>query len=104
MHEKLDVQGKVALFKNKLIHYSYADYNSYKGKMIAYGKLKAMEKFQIGFKPTIFHKYGHSIYNFLYQYIIRLGILDGRKGIIICYLNALSVSVRYKELERLYKK
>ncbi len=104
VHEKLDVQGKVALFKNKLIHYSYADYNSYKGKMIAYGKLKAMEKFQIGFKPTIFHKYGHSIYNFLYQYIIRLGILDGRKGIIICYLNALSVSVRYKELERLYKK
>ena len=104
VHEKLDVQGKVALFKNKLIHYSYADYNSYKGKMIAYGKLKAMEKFQIGFKPTIFYKYGHSIYNFLYQYIIRLGILDGRKGIIICYLNALSVSVRYKELERLYKK
>lgn len=104
VHEKLDVQGNVALFKNKLIHYSYADYNSYKGKMIAYGKLKAMEKFQIGFKPTIFHKYGHSIYNFLYQYIIRLGILDGRKGIIICYLNALSVSVRYKELERLYKK
>ncbi len=104
VHEKLDVQGKVALFKNKLIHYSYADYNSYKGKMIAYGKLKAMEKFQIGFKPTIFHKYGHSIYNFLYQYIIRLGILDGRKGIIICYLNALSVSARYKELERLYKK
>lgn len=104
VHEKLDVQGKVALFKNKLIHYSYADYNSYKGKMIAYGKLKAMEKFQIGFKPTIFHKYGHSIYNFLYQYIIRLGILDGRKGIIICYLNALSVSARYKELKRLYKK
>lgn len=102
VHEKLDVDGKIAYFKNKLIHYSYADYNSYKGKMIAYGKLKAMEKYQIGFKPTVFHKYGHSIYNFLYQYLIRLGILDGRKGIIICYLNALSVSARYKELKRLY--
>ena len=103
VHEKLDVDGKIAYFKHRLVHYSYADYNSYKAKMVAYGKLKAMEKFQIGFKPTIFHTYGHSIYNFLYQYIIRLGVLDGRKGVVICYLNALSVAARYKELERLYK-
>jgi glycosyltransferase involved in cell wall biosynthesis len=102
VHEKLDVDGKIAHFKHRLVHYSYADYDSYKRKMIAYGKLKAMEKYQIGFKPTVVHKYGHSIYNFLYQYIIRLGVLDGRKGIIICYLNALSVSARYEELDRLY--
>ena len=104
VHEKLDVDGKIAYFKNRLIHYSYSDYDSYKGKMIAYGKLKAMEKYHIGFKPTCLHQYGHSIYNFLYQYFIRLGILDGRKGIIICYLNALSVSARYKELKHLEKK
>lgn len=101
VHEKLDVDGKITYFKNRLIHYSYADYESYKRKMVAYGKLKAREKYQTGFKPTVFHKYGHSTYNFLYQYLIRLGILDGRKGIIICYLNALSVSARYKELHRL---
>lgn len=101
VHEKLDVDGKIAYFKNRLIHYSYADYESYKRKMITYGKLKAMEKYQIRFKPTIFHQYGHSTYNFLYQYLIRLGFLDGVKGIIICYLNALSVSARYKELKRL---
>nr|WP_026977812.1 glycosyltransferase family 2 protein [Flavobacterium tegetincola] len=103
VHEKLDVDGKITYFKHRLIHYSYADYESYKKKMITYGKLKAREKYQSGFKPTVFHYYGHSIYNFLYQYLIRLGILDGRKGIVICYLNALSVTARYKELERLYK-
>lgn len=103
VHEKLDVDGKIAYFEHRLVHYSYADYDSYKRKMIAYGKLKAREKFQVGFKPTFFHIYGHSIYNFLYQYLIRLGILDGRKGIIICYLNALSVAERYKELKRLKK-
>lgn len=103
VHEKLDVDGKIGVFKNKLIHFSYSDYESYKRKMITYGKLKAMEKYQVGFKPSVFHYYGHSVYNFLYQYLIRLGILDGKKGIIICYLNALSVSYRYKELKRLYK-
>ncbi|WP_298153200.1 glycosyltransferase family 2 protein [Flavobacterium sp.] len=103
VHEKLDVDGRIAVFQNKLIHYSYADYESYKRKMIAYGKLKAMEKFRSGFKPTVFHYFGHSAYNFLYQYLVRLGILDGKKGIIICYLNALSVTYRYKELRRLYQ-
>lgn len=102
VHEKLDVDGKIGTFKNKLIHYSYMDYTSYRQKMIAYGKLKATEKYHNQFKPTIFHKYLHSTYTFLYQYLIRLGFLDGQKGLIICYLNAFSISARYKELERLY--
>ena len=102
VHEKLDVDGRIGVFHHKLIHFSYADYNSYKMKMIGYGKLKAKEKMMVGFRPTFIHYYGHPIYNFLYQYIIRLGILDGTKGIIICYLNALSVTARYKELKRLY--
>ena len=97
------MDGKIGFFKNRLIHYSYSDYESYKGKMIAYGKLKAMEKYQGKFKPTFFHIYGHATYSFLHRYLIRLGILDGRKGIVICYLNALSVSARYKELDRLYR-
>ena len=104
VHEKLDVEGKIGFFENKLIHYSYSDFQSYKGKMVAYGKLKAQEKYLIGFKPTLIHKYGHPIYNFLYQYLVRLGILDGRKGIVICYLNALSIKARYKELDKINKK
>lgn len=104
VHEKLDVEGRIGFFENKLIHYSYSDFESYKRKMIAYGKLKAKEKFLIGFKPTVVHKYGHPIYNFLYQYLIRLGILDGRKGVVICYLNALSIKARYRELHKINQK
>ncbi|WP_256463644.1 MULTISPECIES: glycosyltransferase family 2 protein [unclassified Flavobacterium] len=103
VHEKLDVDGRIGVFRNKLIHYSYADYESYKGKMLTYGKLKAREKFQSGFKPTFFHWHGHALYNFLYQYLVRLGILDGQKGFVICYLNALSVRERYRELRKLYR-
>ena len=45
VHEKLKVEGEVGILKNKLIHYSYSDYESYKAKMISYGKFKAQEKF-----------------------------------------------------------
>lgn len=101
VHEKLIVNGSIGKLKNKLIHYSYKDYSSYKQKMILYGKLKAKEEFSKGTQPHFFHFYIRPLYQFLYQYLIRMGILDGKKGIIICYLNALSVHARFQELKKI---
>ncbi|MBW4360781.1 glycosyltransferase family 2 protein [Flavobacterium taihuense] len=102
VHEKLIVNGKIGFLKNKLIHYSYASYRDYKEKIILYGKFKAKEKFIKKIKPTFLHQLLHPTYNFIYNYVIRLGILDGKKGIIICYLNAYSITVRYRELKKLW--
>ena len=96
VHEKLIVTGKTGKLKNKLIHYSYRNYSDYKQKMIFYGKLKAKEEFKKGIKPTFFHFYIRPLYQFIYQYIIRLGIFDGKKGIIICFLNAYSVYILFQ--------
>ena len=101
VHEKLIVKGTIGKLKNKLIHFSYKDYCSYKQKMILYGKLKAQEELNKGTQPNFFHFYIRPLYQFLYQYLVRLGILDGKKGIIICYLNALSVFVRFQELKKI---
>ena len=103
VHEKLEVNGSVGKLKNKLIHYSFTDYESYKQKMIYYGKLKAKELFLKEIKPNVFHFIIKPTYKFLHSYFIRLGILDGKKGVIICYLNALSVYNRYPELKKLHK-
>lgn len=103
VHEKLSISGSQNTLKNKLIHYSYTDYKSYKGKMVNYGKLKAKELFLKKIRPNAFHLYIKPAYKFLHSYFIRLGILDGKKGIIICYLNALSIYVRYPELKKLNK-
>ena len=72
--------------------------------MIHYGQLKAQEELVKKTKPYFFHFYIRPVYQFLNQYILRLGILDGKKGIIICYLNALSVAVRFQELKKLRSK
>jgi glycosyltransferase involved in cell wall biosynthesis len=103
VHEKLIVNGEIGFLKNKLIHHSYSSYHDYREKIIFYGKFKAQEKFIKRVKPTALHQFFHPSYNFLYNYFIRLGILDGKKGIIICYLNAYSIVVRYKELKKLWK-
>ncbi|KAF2340616.1 glycosyltransferase family 2 protein [Flavobacterium tistrianum] len=101
VHEKLIVNGEIASLKHKIIHYSYSSYEDYKSKMYNYGILKANEKFAKGMKPRFLLKFLHPLYTFLYQFIIRFGFLDGRKGVIICYLNAYSVYIRYKELRRI---
>ena len=103
VHEKLMIDGPIGRLKNKLIHYSYTDYDSYKQKMIYYGKLKARELYLKGTKPNLLHFYLKPLYKFSHSYLIRLGIFDGKKGIIICYLNALSIYVRYVELKQMYK-
>lgn len=104
VHEKLKVNGKIGILKNKLIHYSYSSYDAYKAKTIRYGKLKAEEKFIKKQKPSVLLRLFHPTYNFLFNYIIRLGILDGKNGLIICYLNANSILVRYRELALLWNK
>lgn len=103
VHETLVVNGKSAVLKNRLIHYSYEDYESYKGKMVKYGKMKAIEEFKKGKKAHWFLFILRPFYKFINHYLLRLGILDGKKGIIICYLNALGVFTRYKELKRLHR-
>lgn len=101
VHETLEVDGKIGILKNKLIHYSYKDYQDYKGKMLKYGKMKAQEEFDKNYSPNLYHFVFRPLYKFFNHYILRFGFLDGKKGIIISYLNALGVSSRYKELKRL---
>jgi Rad3-related DNA helicase len=57
-----------------------------------------------GKKWTIFHQLLRPTWKFLNLYLVRLGVLDGIKGIIISYLNALGVWERYSELKKLRSK
>ena len=103
VHETLIVNGESSTLKHKLVHYSYRNYKNYKGKMIKYGQMRATEELKKNYSPNIYHFVFRPFYKFFTYYILRLGILDGKKGITICYLNALGVYTRYKELKRLRK-
>lgn len=104
VHEVLKVEGSVSSLKNKLIHYSYHSFKSYRQKMLSYAHLKAKELHNKGVKPNAFHYVIKPLYKFLHAYILRMGILDGKKGLIICYLNALSVYKRYPLLKKMSEK
>ncbi|WP_395077964.1 glycosyltransferase family 2 protein [Flavobacterium sp.] len=99
VHETLEVNGSIGILKNTLIHYSYDEYEAYRKKMISYGVLKGKELFLKGKKYSILTHYIKTIFKFFKTYILRLGILDGKSGIILCYLQTLSVYQTYVSLK-----
>lgn len=101
VHETLDINGSSGILKEKLTHFCYRNYENYKGKMLCYGRLKAKEAFQKNKKFSLALQIVKPTYTFLYNFIIRLGFLDGLKGITVCYLNALGDWERYRELRKL---
>ena len=104
VHETLEVDGTSGILSEKLVHYCYKNYEDYKAKMLHYGRLKAKEDFYREKKFNYFFYFLKPAWKFFNHYILRLGILDGKKGITICYLNALGVLERFKELKQLEAK
>lgn len=103
VHELLDITGKTSILKHKLLHYSFDSYIEYKTKMEQYARLRAKELYLKKLKPNAFHFIIKPFYRFINHYLIRLGFLDGKKGIILSYLNSYYVFRRYVELKKLYQ-
>lgn len=101
VHETLEINGSSAILRNKLVHYCYRDFENYKGKMVTYGRMKAKEALLKGKGFNPFLLFAKPTFTFIYNYVVRFGILDGTKGIIICYLNALGDWERCLELRKL---
>jgi glycosyltransferase involved in cell wall biosynthesis len=104
VHETLEVNGTSGILNEKLIHFCYKDYGDYKAKMLHYGRLKALESYYKEKRFFYCLLLLKPFWKFVNHYFIRLGFLDGAKGVNVCYLNALSVYERYRELQQLEKK
>jgi len=100
VHETLKVSGEIGELKNKLLHYSVTDQDSYLKKMVHYGVLKGQELSQKGKKYSILTQYSKTVFKFFKGYVLRLGFLDGKFGFILNKLQALSVWETYESLKR----
>ena len=82
----------------------YKNYEDYKLKMLTYGRMKAKEAFYKEKRFNYFSYLFKPVWKFFNHYFLRLGLLDGKKGITICYLNALCDVERNRELKNLERK
>lgn len=104
VHELLIADGPTGKLKNAVPHYTYKSLDHYTGKLHQYSELQAKMLFEKRKKPNLYHFLFRPFYRFWYQYIIRLGILDGKEGFVLAYINAFSVFKRYVNLWILHQK
>jgi len=104
VHELLIAEGKTQRLKSHLPHHTYKSFDDYTSKMHHYSQLQSVMLFEKGKKPTLYHFFFRPFYRFTYQFFFRFGILDGKEGFILAYLNAFSVFKRYVNLWLLYRK
>lgn len=104
VHENLEIKGQSGKFKNKLNHESYSSFDLYNAKLNLYSKLQAEKLYEKKLKPNAYHFLFRPFYRFTWQYIYRLGILDGKEGFILAYLHGFAVFKRYLQLWMKYRK
>lgn len=104
VHETIETSEKIGHLKNTSDHYTYKDFDSYNQKLSQYSKLQAEQLFKKNVRPNMYHFLFRPWYRFMHQYFLRLGILDGKEGFILAYINAFSVFKRYIQLWLMYRK
>lgn len=104
VHEKLKTTGPTETLKTHALHFTYKSFDDYTGKLHHYSDLQADMLYAKNVKPTLYHFLFRPWYRFWSQYILRLGILDGKEGFILAYINAFTVFKRYVKLWLLYRK
>lgn len=104
VHEEVKAKGNIGVLKNGLNHYSYKNFDNYNDKLNLYSNLQAENLYNKKTRPNAYHLVFRPMYRFLWQYIFRLGILDGKEGFILAYVHSFSVFKRYLQLWMMYRK
>ena len=84
-----------------ILHELIDNINEYVLKISLYADLAAQKYFNQGKKASWFKLYIYPFYQFLFFYIIRLGLLDGRIGFITSYVSAYYSFLKYHRLKEL---
>lgn len=100
VHERviLDVGMRVERLKNDLLHFTYKDMHHYLVKSAQYASAWAEQRQRRGRKASLLQGIYHALGCFLRMYVFRLGILDGRAGLLLALLSAHSTFVKYADL------
>ncbi|MDO1500010.1 glycosyltransferase family 2 protein [Winogradskyella maritima] len=104
VHETLDINGTTSKLKHRLDHYSYKGFDAFNDKLTHYATLQADKLYEKNVRPNAYHFLFRPWYRFWHQYLIRLGILDGKEGFILAYCQAFSVFKRYLILWAKYRR
>lgn len=104
-HPTIKVEGPTRRLKNALVHHAYPTLRGYVDHMNSYsssGAEVALAKGHRGF--NLLNIVVRPKLTFIYNYVFRLGFLDGREGVLLHMYHAVYVSWKYAKAWELARK
>jgi glycosyltransferase involved in cell wall biosynthesis len=98
VHERLVVDGPVALLGEPLLHYTYDTLEQALAKLDRYSTLGAAAAHARGKRATPLSAVLRGGWAFIRTYCLRLGLLDGRAGLMLALYNGHGTYYRYLKL------
>ncbi len=86
VHEAVELSGSRKKLKNPVFHYSYENLFDHVSFINRYSELAATEKFGKGKRSGLFLALLEAGYKSFWMYFVRLGFLDGRRGLILAIM------------------
>ena len=86
VHEEWKIAGKINELKNPLFHYPHQSINEFLKEINFYTDIRAKELFDMGVKSNLLSIILYTKIKFIQNYFIRLGFLDGTKGLILALI------------------
>jgi len=102
VHESLVVQGSVGKLVNPLVHIPFRDLAHMLKKMEAYSTAGARALHRKGKRSSYSKAFFRAVWAFFYNYLIRIGMLDGGPGLVIAISDAVNNFFKYVKLMELH--
>lgn len=87
--------------KGDLLHYSYYTYSDHLKQVDHFTSIAARAMFEKGRKANFVKLFLNPPFVFFRNYFLKLGILDGFHGYLICHITAMATFIKYAKLRAL---
>ena len=101
VHEKLVTSRPIGQLPGHLLHESFTSFEAVLDKANRYSTSGAELAFSQGKKASLSKALAHGFWAFFRTYVLRLGFLDGRMGLVLAISNAEGTYYRYLKLWRM---
>ncbi|HXS28130.1 MAG TPA: glycosyltransferase family 2 protein [Steroidobacteraceae bacterium] len=98
IHENTRIEGRAGRLKGHLLHYSYRSLTDHEQRMQRYAQLMAESMHASGRRGSLAGALFHSGWRFVRGYLLRLGFLDGWRGLVFALVEAQYVRQKYVKL------
>ena len=98
VHAEIDLPGPLPVLAHPLEHHSFRSFAQYWRKIQIYSEWGAAQLYKEGKRAGALQILGRPVIRFFKMYVVRLGFLEGVRGLVLSMLGAFTVYLKYARL------